>query len=201
MTPSKAPIDIVKAGDRQGLGVIYDSSGSLITHTGEKVLKILANWDMDVMSPWRRVLPKTIFSGFHGRAKSALYVTSSRIVLLREIDEWRELAGDLTPLGLPNAAAKERRLADLRRAGIRQFCQLLPEALTLVSLRKYGRRICMLDMKLLGIDRRQYAVMIWKTDGRDNATLEFLESRFRRGSSILSEESIRQPSGSNQPRH
>lgn len=173
--------NIVQAGDRQGLGVIYDSYGDLIPRPAESILKSVANWDLDVMSPWRRVLPQTIFPGFHGKASSRLYITSARIVFVREIDEWRELAGELTPLGLPNAAAKERWLVALKRAGIRQFCQILPQALTLVSFKKYVKRGSMLDMKLMGDDDRQYAIMVWKTDGRDEVTLDLIESRFRGG--------------------
>ncbi len=170
---------IVQGGDRRGLGVVYAVSGDMICHPGETILKAVANWDIDVMSPWRRILPKTIFSGFRGEASSRLYVTSERIVLVRDVDEWRELAGELTPLGLPNAAAKERYLKALKRAGIRQFCQIEPQALVVVAAKKYTKHGSMIDLKLIGDDHRQYAVMIWKTDGRDDETLDLIESRFR----------------------
>ena len=175
---------IVEAGDRYGLGVVYDRSGSLLLHPHEEVLRSVENWDMDVMSPWRRFLPKTVFPGFHGRASSKLYVTSTRIVLVREIDEWRELAGELTPLGLPNAAAKEKLLATLRRAGVRQYCQVLPHALVIVSCKRYVKHGSSLDLKLMGDDNQQYAIMFWKTDGRDDVTLDFLSSRFRQEGAV-----------------
>lgn len=174
---------IIKAGDHEGLDVIYSPAGSLIVGVGEKILKSVANWDMDVMSPWRRVMPKTIFAGFHGKASSKLYVTSERIVLVRDIDEWRELAGELTPLGLPTAAAKEQRLKALKGLGVRQFCEVLTCRLVLSSRRRYTKRGSMLDLKLIGDDGRQYAIMIWKTDGSDPETLDLIESRFRGGDS------------------
>ena len=179
MVATGLPGKIIRSGDRKGLGAVYDVSGNLILLPVERILKCVANWDMDVMSPWRRVLPKTVFPGFHGKASSKLYVTSARIVLIREIDEWRELSGELTPLGLPNAAAKEKWLATHKRDGIRQFCEILPHALTVVSSRRYVKRGTMLDMKLMGDDGRQYAIMMWKTDGHDEPTLDLLRSRFR----------------------
>ncbi len=178
MTAPAASSKVIQVGDLAGLGTIYDLSGELIRHPGEEVLRCVRDWDLDVMSPWRRVMPKTLFSGFHGRATSRLYVTSNRIVLVREVDEWRELAGELTPLGLPNATIKERRLVALKRAGVRQFCQIVPGALTLVSLRRYRKRRSILDMKLVGNDGREYAITIWKTDGMDENTLDLIQARF-----------------------
>lgn len=172
--------EIVQAGDRGGLGVIYGPSGDLVRLPGETVLKSVSNWDVDVISPWRRIMPHVVFPGFRGKASSTLYVTSNRIVLVREIDQWRELAGELTPLGLPNAAAKETRLTTLKTRGVRQFCQILPQALLLVSAKKFTKRGSLIDLKATGDDKRDYGIMIWKTDGRDVETLELIESRFRR---------------------
>lgn len=171
--------NIIEAGDVRGLGIVYTRAGGLISHHGETVLRAVANWDLDVISPWRRILPHVIFPGFHGKASSRLFVSSDRIVLLRDIDEWRELADEMTPLGLPAAAAKDQRLRALKRAGVRQFCQIIPQSLEIVSRRRFIKRGSMIDMKLVGDDGRQYAIMFWKTDGRDVETLDFIESRFR----------------------
>ncbi len=172
---------IVHVGDRRGLGTVYNLAGDLLLLPGESILKSVANWDIDILSPWRRTMPHVVFPGFHGRASSMLYVTSHRIVLIRDIDEWRELAGELTPLGLPNAAAKERVLSALRKTGARQFCEIFPYALRVVSTRRFLKRGSMIDLKLIGDDNHQYAVLIWKTDGRDPDTIDILESRFRHG--------------------
>jgi hypothetical protein len=147
---------------------------------GESLLSELEHWDVDVTSPWRRLLPHTVFPGFHGQASSRLYVTSLRIVLIREIDEWRELAGELYPLGLPNAVAKEAFLRQLKNEGVRQFCEIYPSALRVVSAKKYLKRKSMLDLRLIGDDGQQYAIMIWKTVGGDAGVLDLILSRFKR---------------------
>ncbi len=111
-------------------------------------------------------------------ARSTLYITTERIVLVREIDEWRELSGELTPLGLPTAAAKEQRLKSIKKAGAREFCQIRPNALAIVTCKEFVKRQCMLDLKLTGLDGRQYAILFWKTDGKDPETLGKIHSRF-----------------------
>lgn len=170
----------VRAGDREGLGVIYDSSGRLIPITAEAQLAVLTNWDLDVISPWRRVMPKTIFAGFHGKSSSSLYITSERLVLVRKIDDWREVSEQLTPLGLPNAAAREAELRWLREGGIRQFCEIFPSRLHRVSMKRYRRQQSMLDMRLLGDDGRKYGILLWKTDGKDEKAVDLIGSRFGR---------------------
>jgi hypothetical protein len=169
----------VRAGDVQGLGMLYDSRGGLIGGLGESFLQIASGWEMEVYSPWRRLLPKAVFMGFKGRAASRLYITTTRIVLIREIDSWRELSGEMTPLGIPTAVAKEARLKNLRSAGVRQFCEVYPRQLKLVSSRKFTKRGSMIDMRVLGSDDRQYAISFWKSDGKDDKTLSLIESQFK----------------------
>ncbi len=176
--PSAARHLIVRTGDYRGLGRIYNPAGELLTIESETMLKAAENWDIDVMSPWRQVLPHVVFEGFGGKAKSHLYVTTERIVLIREIDLWRQLKGELTPLGLPKAAEKEAGLKQLAAMGARQFCEIHPQNLRVVRSKALNRRRSWLDMQLMGVDRKQYAITIWKTDGRDAETLALIESRF-----------------------
>src|SRR6266571_542376 len=85
----------VRAGDLDGLGRIYSDMGGLITESDEKILMATPGWDAEVSSPWRRFLPKIIFAGFGGQASSKLFVTTNRLVIVRDIDTWRELKGEL----------------------------------------------------------------------------------------------------------
>lgn len=171
---------IVRAGDRNGFGVVYSADGELLCQSGESILRISNGWDMNVRSPWRRVLPRMIFSGYSGDASSKLYLTTSRIVLIREIDVWRELRGELTPLGLPTAAAKEVELGKLKAAGLRQYCEIWPQRLRVIKAKSYNKGSSWLGLRLLGIDGHQYAITLWKTKGMDEETLSMIESRFRR---------------------
>jgi len=170
----------LRAGDSEGRDTLYTRPGALIGEPGESYLDIVDGWDMNVRCPWRKFLPGIIFMGFNGRVESKLYITSNRIVLLREIDSWREVAGELTPLGTPTAVAKEVRLKELKQAGVRQFCEIHPKSLRLISAKKFVKRGCRLDLRLIGDDRREYAVSFWKTDGRDAKTLSLIEAQFHR---------------------
>ena len=169
---------IVRVGDVGGLGEVYSEWGGLITESGEEILKTVEGWDLDVISPWRRVLPKTVFAGFGGEASSKLYVTTSRIVLVRDIDVWREVKGELTPFGIPSAAAKEIHLKELKSLGARQFCEIRPRKLRVIKKKRIDRRWSWLDLRLLSGDGKQYAITIWKTKGRDPETLTLIESQF-----------------------
>jgi hypothetical protein len=168
----------VRVGDLDGLGKIYSVAGDLIPAQGEKILALSHGWDANVSSPWRRVLPKVIFAGFGGKASSKLFVTTERVVLIREIDVWRELKEELSPLGIPTAAAKEVRLKQLKASGTRQFCEIWPRNFRVVKMKKLDRGRSWLDLRLLGNDGRQYEIILWKTDGLDTETLSLIQSRF-----------------------
>jgi len=169
---------LVRAGDLDGLGSVYSELGSLIARSEEKTLGIGEGWEMNIRSPWRTVFPRTVFPGFGGTSSSKLYVTTERIVLVRDINVWRELKDELSPLGVPTAAAKEIRLQKLRSAGARQYCEIRPRDFRVVKLKKTNKRSSWLDLRLIGSDERQYAITIWKTNGVDGGTLSIVESQF-----------------------
>src|SRR2546426_4353630 len=169
----------VRAGDLDGLGRIYSNGGGLITESDEKILMTTPGWNAEVCSPWRRFLPKIIFAGFGGQASSKLFVTTKRLVIVRDIDTWRELKGELTPLGVPTAAAKEVRLRKLKSLGVRQYCEIRPDNLRVVKKRRFDRRQSWIGLRLIGTDGKQYAVTLSKTDAADHATRPLIESQFR----------------------
>ncbi len=171
---------IVRVGDLDGLARIYSEAGGLITEAGEEILRVTTGWDANVSSPWRRFLPKIMFSGFGGHASSKLFVTNKRIVLVRDIDPWRELKGELTPLGLPTAAAKEVRLKKLRSLGARQYCEIRAQNLRVVKQKSLDRPRSWVSLRLIGTDGKQYAITLWKTDGPDQETRTLIESQFSR---------------------
>lgn len=171
---------LIKVGHRDGLGTVYSEAGGLITGATETMLGTSEGWDVEVTSPWRRVLPGMVFNGLGGKVSSKLYVTSERIVLVREIDIWRELKEELTPLGLPTAAAKEIELKKLKAAGVRRYCEISPQDLRIVKAKKALRPRPWLDLRLVGSDGRRYAVTLWKWQGLDEEMLGLLESRFQR---------------------
>ena len=170
----------VRAGDVEGLGSIYSDWGGLVTSAGEDILKQEDAWELNIRSPWRRILPKTVFEGYAGDVSSKLYVTTRRIVLVRDIDVWRQLKSDLTPLGLPAAAAEEKKLKKLKASGARQYCEIWPASLRVVKLRRKDHPRSWMSIHLVGSDGRQYALTIWKTRGSDSETLSLLESQFKR---------------------
>lgn len=169
---------VVSAGDAQGQGSVYNSEGRLIALNGEGVLRSGEGWDVNVLSPWRKLLPHILFEGFNGRATSVLYITTHRVVLIREIDVWRELKGEFTALGTPNAAAKQWLLSELKSRGVRQYCIIDCSKLRVVAWRKYVRPKSLIYLRAFGEDGRRYGISIWKTDGTDQEMLTMLASRF-----------------------
>lgn len=167
---------VLRAGDRDGFGKVYSEGGGLIPRSDEEIVKTIEGWDMNVRSPWRRILPRIVFAGFRGKVSSRLYLTTKRIVLIRNIDAWREVKEELTPLGLPAAAAKEIHLKKLKAAGVRQFCEIWLRSFRVVRMRRFDRPRAGMDIRLLGQDGQQYGIRIWKTDGTDSETLSLLES-------------------------
>ncbi len=171
---------IVRAGDYDGLGKVYSQWGGLIARSDEQVLKLADNWEMNVRSPWRSVLPGMIFTGFVTQTSSKLFVTTQRIVLIRKIDTWRELKGELTPLGLPKAAEKEVLLRKLQAMGARQYCEVWPKFLKVVRAKHLGKPANAVQLFLKGTDGLQYAVAFWKPKGSEPELIPLIESRFSR---------------------
>ncbi len=178
MPPVTRTIPVVWAGDCNGLGKVYSQWGGLIPRVGEQIIRSADDWEMNVRSPWRAVLPGMIFMGFAGPISSKLYITSERIVLIRKIDTWRELKGELTPLGLPKAAEKEAVLKKLQAMGARQFCEIWPRRLRITKVKRHGRPAHAIDFFLIGSDELQYAVSFWKPKGSEPDLVPVIESRF-----------------------
>ncbi len=172
--------EIVDAGDVGGRSRVYDTQGNLLTNPDETVLKVSQGWDMTAQTPWRRWLPRVIFLGLNKPASSRLYVTTTRIVLIRDIDPLRETAGDMTPLGMPNAVAKGVDLKRLKSSGVRQFCEVRTSALKVSRIRRSPKDATWLGLDLLGKDGLEYRISYWKTDGEDHEMLALIESRFGR---------------------
>ncbi len=158
--------------------MVYSQWGGLICRQGEQIVKTVSDWEMDVRSPWRSVLPGMIFLGFAGPTASSLYITTARIVLIREIDILRELKDELSPLGVPKAADKGVILQKKKAAGGREYCEIQPAGLRISRVKRHGRPLRAIDLFLTGSDGRQYAVSVWKAVGSDPETIALLESRF-----------------------
>ncbi len=170
----------MKVGDIDGLGSVYSEWGGLLCGEREQVIGEAEAWEMEARTPWRRVLPGMLFSGFGGPTSSKLYVTNVRIVLIRKVDAWRELKGEMSPLGLPKAADKSTKLRRLQARGAMQFCEIWPSRFRVARIRKFTRPRSLIDIFLIGDDGKQYALTYWMPQGTDARTLGLIESRFSR---------------------
>ncbi len=172
---------LVRAGDEDGLGRVYSADGGLLTSAGETVIQSSEGWDLNASSPWRRVLPGIIFEGFNGEVSSRLYVTNERIVLVRDFDVLRELGGEFTPVGAPTATAEAIRRRRLKSLGVRAYCEIWPQTLKVVKEKFFAKPRSWLNLKLIGTDGVQYALLIWRwRKDPDDAMLNLLRTRFSR---------------------
>ena len=166
MEHANASSQIIRVGDLDGLGKLYSTEGNLIPNSSEKILRVGKDWEMNVRSPWRKIFPKLIFAGFGGKASSNLFITTERVVLVREIEVWRDVK-------------EEVYLKQLKSRGARQFCEIWTENLRVVRMKRIDRRWSWLSLRAIGPDSRQYAITAYKTDGHDPETLTLLQSRFK----------------------
>jgi hypothetical protein len=150
----------VRAGSLEGLGIVYEFGGQLVNLSNERILGVDEGWELQVRTPWRRILPTIVFPGFYGNVSSRLYVTTDRIVFIREIDPFRETKGDMTPYGFPGAIAKKIHLEEAKAAGARAFCEFWPQR--------------------LHIDEKQFAATLWKRKGSNPEMQTLVLSRFAR---------------------
>src|SRR2546428_3525769 len=77
---------VVKVGDLDGLARIYSEAGGLIPESGDEILKVTTEWDANVSSAWRRFVPKIMFTAVVVQTSIKLFVTTTRIVFVRDVD-------------------------------------------------------------------------------------------------------------------
>ena len=171
MTSGDSAGQAIRSGDVDGLGRLYSEFGGPILHSQEVILAERQGCDLAAYSSWRLFFPKRIFHPLPGKPSGTIHVTSHRLILLREIDVWKEVKPLLTPLGLPTAAEKEAKLNRQKAIGARQYCEIFPSHLQLVRVR---RKSGLLDMRLSGTDGSKYEVFFY-TDRDDPAFFDFLE--------------------------
>ncbi len=160
------------------MAAIYTPKGDLSFLVGETVVRVFRGWDMSVRSPWRKFLPGMVFSSLHGDVSSSLYITSKRIVFIRNIDIWKEVKPLLTPLGLPAAAEKEAHLKRLRSVGARKYCEIWPSQLAISRTLPLKNGVSLLTQ---GLDGRQYAISFWNRGRTGKESFALIESRFIKG--------------------
>lgn len=170
----------VRAGSLEGLGTVYESGGQLVNLSNERILGVDEGWELQVRTPWRRILPTIVFPGFYGNVSSRLYVTTDRIVFIREIDPFRETKGDMTPYGFPGAIAKKIHLKEAKAAGARAFCEFWPQRLHIARVRQAERPRSWIDLRLLGPGEKQFAATFWKRKGSNPEMQTLVLSRFAR---------------------
>ena len=164
----------VHGGDVDGIGRLYSENGNLILLPQERLIGQRANCDVAVYASWRIIFPKSIFRPQPGTPSGTLFVTSSRLVFIRNIDVWKEVKPLLTPLGLPAAAEKEADLSKKKSVGARQYCEILLTHLRVVELK---RKPWQIRIRLLSGDRR-YELFV-RSDRDDPRFFDLLERSVR----------------------
>jgi len=172
MTNPTSPESPIRAGDIDGLGRVYSEQGGPILHSRETVLAQRKGCDIAAYGSWRIFFPKRLFHPMPGSPKGTIYLTSERLLFVRDIDVWQEVKPLLTPLGLPTAAEKRSKLSKLKERGARQYCEVLRAKLRPVRMK---RKRMLLHFRLLSEDHRKYELFVY-TDTDDPSFFEFLEN-------------------------
>ena len=164
------------SGDLDGLGRVYSATGALVLFSGEELLATQDGCDLHASESWRSFFAKTLFSAIPGKVTGKLYLTDRRLVLIRDVDVWKEVKPLLTPLGLPTAAQKEARLKDLKSRGARQYCEIQQQ---LVTLSRSRENRSMLFLYLTTTSQRRYRVVIY-VEAADTSLFPAIKARFAR---------------------
>jgi len=163
MTDSRSPPPI-SVGDIDGLGRVYAETGSLVTNSSEKVITTRSGCDLHVSESWRSLFVRTLFAVAPGKLAGRLHLTDRRMVLIRDIDVWKEVKPLLTPLGFPAAAEKHSRLKEIKARGARQYCEI---DLATVSISHAREKSTMLFLYITGSNGQKYRVIVY-TDLADS---------------------------------
>ncbi len=181
--------DAVRPGSLDGFGTIYDQEARLIAKSNERIEREAARWDAEVLSPWKRVLPKILFDfqdpRLHRGLQSALYITSERIVLIREVPGWGESRSRMAPPFRSGGMTAEEEVALIQRLAFplskgRQYLEVWPDRLDVVELNRSDRRRSFLEVRAHGRDRREFRIYFQRESGPDPTTSALIESRFPR---------------------
>jgi len=174
MKDSTAALAPVYCGDVDGMGRVYSENGNLILLPQERLIGQRANCDLAAYGSWRILFPKSIFRSQPGTPSGTLFVTSGRLVFIRNIDVWKQVKPLLTPLGLPAAAEKEAALSKKKSVGARQYCEILLAPVWVIQLR---RKSWQMRIRLLSGERR-YELFV-RSDKDDPGFFDLLEGRLR----------------------
>ena len=162
---------MIRAGDVDGLGRIYSEFGGLILRTDEILLAQRQGCDVAAYGSWRIFFPRRLFHPLPGRPSGTVYLTSDRLIFIRNIDIWREVKPLLTPLGLPAAAERESKLKGMKAKGARQYCEVLRAGFKLMRAK---RKPGLLHLRLARLDNQKYEVFVY-VDKDDPAFFDLVE--------------------------
>ncbi len=178
------PKNAIRAGDRDGLGNVYSLNGGLLTRPEEQILRVCEDWDLIVKSIRFSVFGSTIYRTRHDK-KTAMYITSDRIVMLqkpenREFDPFAP-----RPPGQHFVAHVKDELQAgvkaMKEAEIRHYCSIDTRKLRASDItRKVSRERTVLKLHAVGKDGCKHAVKFRKDGNPDGETIELILYSFRK---------------------
>jgi hypothetical protein len=110
---------MVRIGDIDGKGKIYDVRGELILKKGETIIRIFENEDIYAQRGYGIVGSRIVFLREGGKGR--LYVTNLRVIFLRRPNP--DAYSDFSVLSAPSTAANILRAKDLSRRGAMEFLE------------------------------------------------------------------------------
>ncbi len=166
----------IEVGDLDGLNRIYGPDGGVLTKSGETVLGVRDRCELGAFESWRKLFAPLVFESLRGASAGRVFVTTERLVFLREIDTWKQVKASMSPLGLPGAVVKEAELNRIKGAGGRQYFQLWTSGFSLAWAKRVDGLI---GLRLVGRDGRKWRVVV-HADIDDPPFFALIEGRFPR---------------------
>ena len=163
---------MVRIGNIDGKGKIYDDRGELILNNGEQILyKNDEKRCVDVWKGWKPSSGNNLL--FNSTAEiGTTYITNQRMIHIRTPDPYRKAKDELTPLGVPSAIPKMMKAKELLKRGGKEYCEIYFSEIKWYSMQKKKKYLSFYTITPSNSEI-QYIV---RKDKRDDKKMEIIEN-------------------------
>jgi hypothetical protein len=137
----------MRSGSVEGKGVVYDELGRPILQEHEHIVRSIPNDNLDVSEAVGFAGMRSIFDA--SAERGVLYITSRRVLYVREPNAVLAAKRNLYPVGMADALADAYKARVLERLDAREFCEIAYD-----------------EVEGFWVKRRTYGVLFLKSPSR-----------------------------------